>query len=54
VRDDGRGFDTDSVDAGRGLTGMRERIELFGGEIEIRSAPGDGTRVSAQMPIQAE
>jgi two-component system, NarL family, sensor histidine kinase DevS len=52
VRDDGVGFDSDSVEAGRGLTGMRERIELFGGEIEISASPGDGTRVSARVPVQ--
>jgi signal transduction histidine kinase len=53
VRDDGRGFDLDAVDSGRGLTGMRERIELFGGEIEISAKPGNGTRVSARIPVQA-
>ncbi|HSK48891.1 MAG TPA: GAF domain-containing sensor histidine kinase, partial [Solirubrobacterales bacterium] len=52
VRDDGRGFDPESVDGGRGLTGMRERIELFGGEIEIKSAPGRGTRISARVPVR--
>ena len=51
VRDDGQGFDPDLVNSGRGLTGMRERIELFGGEIEIGSAPGEGTRVSARLPV---
>jgi signal transduction histidine kinase len=52
VRDDGLGFDPDAIDAGRGLTGMRERIELFGGEIEISARPGDGTRVTARVPVQ--
>jgi signal transduction histidine kinase len=51
VEDDGRGFDQDSVAGGRGLTGMRERIELLGGEIEIQSEPGDGTRVSVSVPM---
>jgi signal transduction histidine kinase len=52
VRDDGCGFDPDSVAAGRGLMGMRERIELLGGEIEVRSGPGSGTQIAAQLPVQ--
>lgn len=52
VNDDGNGFDPDQVGAGRGLTGMRERIELFGGEIEVDARPGDGTRVSARVQVQ--
>ena len=52
VRDDGRGFDPDSVAAGRGLLGMRERIELLGGEIEVRSEPGGGTRIAARVPVK--
>lgn len=52
VRDDGGGFDPDTSSAGRGLTGMRERIELLGGEIEVRSKPGEGTEVTARVPLQ--
>lgn len=51
VRDDGEGFDTGTEPAGRGLTGMRERIELFGGEIEVSSRPGEGTSVTARVPL---
>jgi signal transduction histidine kinase len=53
VKDDGCGFDPDSVDAGRGLLGMRERIELLGGEIEVRSALGGGTEIAAHVPVTA-
>ncbi len=53
VRDDGCGFNPDSVAAGRGLVGMRERIELLGGEIEVRSEPTGGTRISARVPVQS-
>jgi signal transduction histidine kinase len=53
VKDDGCGFDPDSVDAGRGLLGMRERIELLGGEIEVRSAVGGGTEIAAHVPVTA-
>lgn len=52
VRDDGRGFDPHAV-GGRshGLVGMRERVDLLGGVLEIRSEPGDGTRISARVPV---
>ncbi len=53
VQDNGRGFDPDAVSGGRGLTGMRERIQLLGGEIEVVSEPESGTRIMARVPIQA-
>jgi signal transduction histidine kinase len=52
VEDDGRGFDRDaalleaSVLRRFGLTGMLERVEMLGSELEIDSEPGGGTRVS--------
>ncbi len=52
VRDDGRGFDSGSPGAGRGLLGMRERVELLGGEIDVRSAPEGGTEISARLPVR--
>jgi signal transduction histidine kinase len=52
VNDDGRGFDPDAVGEGRGLLGMRERIELLGGEIEVRSSPGGGTEIAARVPVK--
>jgi len=52
VHDDGEGFDTASSTGGRGLRGMRERIELLGGEIEVTSASGDGTKITASVPLQ--
>jgi signal transduction histidine kinase len=48
VEDDGHGFDAGSACDGLGLVGMRERVELTGGELEIRSRPG--TRVAAKLP----
>jgi signal transduction histidine kinase len=48
VEDDGHGFDPASVSDGLGLIGMRERVELTGGELQIRSGPG--TRVTAKLP----
>jgi PAS domain S-box-containing protein len=59
VRDDGVGFDLDAappdVSSGMslGLLVMRERAELVGGTIEIESAPGRGTTVTARFPLPA-
>ncbi|HWT90480.1 MAG TPA: GAF domain-containing sensor histidine kinase [Solirubrobacterales bacterium] len=52
VADDGAGFDPGAGAGGRGLTGMRERIELLGGSIAVESAPGEGTKISARVPLQ--
>lgn len=52
VRDDGRGFDPAAVAAGRGLLGMRERVELLGGEIEVGPGPEGGTRIAARVPVE--
>jgi two-component system, NarL family, sensor histidine kinase DevS len=51
VRDDGGGFDPVDSTGGRGLIGMRERIELLGGSIEVVSAPGAGTEIAASVPL---
>jgi signal transduction histidine kinase len=52
VRDDGRGFDPASPPAGFGLVGMRERVELAGGELEVTSQPGE-TLIRATLPAPA-
>jgi signal transduction histidine kinase len=52
VSDDGSGFDPTAAVTGFGLLGMRERVELLGGTIEIESAPGAGTTVKASIPAQ--
>jgi two-component system NarL family sensor kinase len=53
VRDDGAGFDVPAslrqVRAGLGLTNMRERIEMLGGQFSLSSAPG-ATILSASLP----
>lgn len=51
VSDDGQGFDAGAKQRGFGLAGMRERIELVGGELRIESTPGGGTRVMASVPL---
>ena len=56
VQDDGAGFDPESFrqpqESGRGLglLGMRERAELFGGDVEIESGAGQGTSVRVRIP----
>jgi signal transduction histidine kinase len=53
VRDDGRGFDPDAATAGFGLLGMRERVALVGGTLDVTSQPGEGTEVRVVVPIPA-
>ncbi len=50
VGDDGRGFDPTVATAGFGVAGMRERVELLGGQLSLASAPGQGTTVTAVLP----
>ena len=52
VEDNGAGFDPNQqLPAGsHGLSGMSYRVETQGGSIKIDSAPGEGTRISAQLP----
>jgi len=49
VTDDGTGFDPEGPRTGFGLTGMRERVTLLGGELEVSSSPA-GTRIHAVVP----
>lgn len=51
VQDDGQGFDTEANVSGFGLAGMRERVYLANGELDIESGPR-GTLVRAVLPIQ--
>ncbi|MBI4786459.1 MAG: response regulator [Chloroflexi bacterium] len=59
VQDDGTGFDTAlalrraSGGASLGLLGLQERVSLAGGQIEIKSAPGQGTRIEARFPLDS-
>jgi signal transduction histidine kinase len=50
VRDDGQGFDPAAPRSGFGLSGMRERVELARGAIEVDSAAGRGTTISVVIP----
>jgi signal transduction histidine kinase len=50
VTDDGAGFDSDRVNGGYGLRGMRSRILQVGGSLLVRSRPGEGTSLSVEVP----
>jgi signal transduction histidine kinase len=56
VVDDGRGLaarssaDGPADGSGQGLVGMRERVELWGGELSAGPARGGGFRVEARLP----
>ncbi|MBL0028035.1 MAG: sensor histidine kinase [Rhodanobacteraceae bacterium] len=51
-RDDGVG--ADAVAAGNGLSGMRERLNEFGGSLDIDTAPGRGFALAATLPMETK
>jgi two-component system, NarL family, sensor histidine kinase NreB len=57
IRDDGRGFDVQAVHSknaarrGLGLTLIQDRLEAFGGTLQIISAPGQGTQLRTTIPL---
>ena len=55
ISDDGRGFDTAAAWGGSsfGLVGMRERVLMLGGELEIDSQPGEGSSLRVRVPLDA-
>lgn len=56
VHDDGPGFDPSTApemrpDGGEGLSGLRDRAESIGGELDVVAAPGAGTRLVLTLPL---
>ena len=56
ISDDGKSFNVESVLQAKGrkrlgLLGMRERLEMVGGQFSVESAPGQGTIICARIPI---
>ncbi|HEY9370553.1 sensor histidine kinase [Streptomyces sp.] len=56
IRDDGRGFEPSAVqgrtaEGGFGLNGMRARAARIAGEVAVETAPGEGTAISARVPL---
>jgi|SRR5579859_6584572 len=59
IKDNGRGFQEERVLHAKkarrlGLLGMRERLEMVGGNFTVTSAPGKGTTIQAQIPLTTD
>jgi signal transduction histidine kinase len=58
IQAQGTGFDPSVRDPAReggfGLTSMRERVEMLGGTLEVKSSPGEGTQLLVQVPQTKE
>ncbi|MGE3171830.1 MAG: PAS domain S-box protein [Planctomycetota bacterium] len=53
VVDEGRGFDATATDEGLGLFGVRDRVDRLGGDCDLESRPGGGTRVRIRLAARA-
>lgn len=56
IRDDGQGFLPEETETGvrsSGLSGMRDRARVAGGELGVHSSPGSGTSITAEFPLLA-
>ena len=51
ISDDGQGFDVAETGYGMGLTSMQERLAQLNGRLAIRSSPGQGTTLTATLPL---
>ena len=52
IEDDGRGFEYGKTSGGFGLSGMRERVALAGGELRVGRSQEGGTRLAAVLPVE--
>jgi PAS domain S-box-containing protein len=52
IKDDGIGFNINTVRGGSGFTSLHNRVELLGGRLKIMAAPGEGCLISVIFPIQ--
>jgi two-component system sensor histidine kinase DegS len=54
VRDDGLGFDPTKIGMkSLGIQGMRERAQMLDGQLDLRTGPGEGTKVVVTFPVDA-
>jgi signal transduction histidine kinase len=51
ISDDGTGYNTSRTPMGSGLRNMADRLAALGGRLEVRSAPGQGTTITGQLPV---
>ncbi|HSM26083.1 MAG TPA: sensor histidine kinase [Anaerolineaceae bacterium] len=52
IEDDGQGFEPKNIPSGHyGLLGIRERMRLLGGNLDIQSKPGEGTKLKMRIPV---
>ncbi len=58
VRDNGQGFDPDQIDleekSGYGIMGMKERVHLMKGNMQIKSQKGNGTQIIVSVPTKVQ
>jgi signal transduction histidine kinase len=54
VTDEGRGFDPATLERVGGLQNLRDRVNALGGTLRIVSEPGDGTQVTALLPVTGD
>jgi two-component system sensor histidine kinase UhpB len=52
IADDGLGSDAARMASGLGLVGMRERLEMLGGQLDIMAEPGRGFSIRARLPME--
>ncbi|MHB1100635.1 MAG: PAS domain-containing sensor histidine kinase [Burkholderiales bacterium] len=52
VSDNGRGFQENPKKRSYGLLGMKERVKMLGGEVDVSSSPGRGTSVRVRLPTR--
>lgn len=50
IKDDGKGFEITKIKRGLGITNMNNRAEIFGGNVLLTSAPGEGCEVNVCLP----
>jgi signal transduction histidine kinase len=54
ITDDGRGADPHATPHGLGLIGMRERVEMLGGQWRVTAGAGQGFSIDARIPIDRQ
>ena len=56
IKDEGKGFNVRQISNNEsyGIIGMKERVKIFGGKLDIISSPGSGTQVIITVPLEGE